>query len=105
MRASRLSTVLLVTGLLLGVAAVIALLLGADPTALPPFLVRVALYKLTFIAVAGLLAAGAFVGRWVRRERGSTATPSLPRPRWSTARDGAPRTEASVEPRETGDAN
>jgi hypothetical protein len=58
---------------MVGVVAVVALLFGIEPGRLPPFLVKVALYKLAFIAAAGLLVAGALVGR--RARRGSAASP------------------------------
>jgi hypothetical protein len=57
----------LTLGLLVGLAAAAALMLGVDPTRFSPFLVKVALYKLTFIAAAGLLTAGALLGRHARR--------------------------------------
>ena len=58
---------LLLAGLIVGGIAVVALLVGVEPASLPPFLVKVALYKLAFIAVGGLLVAGAIVGRRARR--------------------------------------
>ncbi len=76
MRRTTLPTLLLAGGLIVGLAAGVALLLGVDPTRLPPFLVRVALFKLTFIAAAGLLVAGALLGRRARQSRGETTRQS-----------------------------
>jgi hypothetical protein len=69
MRGSTLGTFLLTVGLLVGVAAGVALTLGFDPTQLPPQLVKVALYKITFLAAGGLIAAGAIVRRESRASR------------------------------------
>jgi len=61
-----LSTTLLSLGVLVGAAAAIAMAAGFEPAPESGFLVKVALYKLTFIASAGLLMAGAIAGRWAR---------------------------------------
>ena len=67
MRGARLGTILLGGGLVVGVAAVVGYLVGFDPTRLPPALVRIAVYKLTFVAALALIAAGAVVRRYTRR--------------------------------------
>ena len=72
MFASTLSKGLLVLGALVGGAAGIALALGLGPEHIPRWMVTVGMYKLAFIAAAGLLTAGALVGRAARnrlRER------------------------------------
>jgi hypothetical protein len=76
MRLAPLGFALRLAGLVLGVAAVLALVIGVDPAHIPPFLVKVALYKLTFIAALGLLVAGAMVGR---RARSQGSAKGLPR--------------------------
>lgn len=68
MGASRFGQLLLGIGGAVGVAAVIGLVIGFEPAALPPALVNIAVYKLTFAAAAGLLAAGAIVRRYARRD-------------------------------------
>jgi hypothetical protein len=49
-----------------GVAAVAALFLGFDASRVSPFLIKVAIYKLAFIAALVLLIAGAVIGRRAR---------------------------------------
>jgi hypothetical protein len=66
MRATQVGTLLRVLGLAIGVAAVTALLLGFDASHLSPFWIKVAIYKLAFIAALVLLIAGAMVGRRAR---------------------------------------
>ena len=68
MRPSRFGGLLLGIGAAVGVAAVIGLTTGFEPSRLPPALVDLAVYKLTFAAAAGLLAAGAIVRRYARRD-------------------------------------
>ena len=68
MRTSRFGSLLLGAGVLVGVAASIGLLLGFEPASLPPALLNIAAYKLTFLGAFGLLAAGAVVIRYSRRE-------------------------------------
>lgn len=67
MRASRFGGLLIGVGAAVGVVAVVGLVLGFEPAKLPPVLLNIAVYKLTFAAAAGLLAAGAVVQRYVRR--------------------------------------
>lgn len=68
MAISRAGTLLLTLGVVVGVAASIGLILGFEPSRLPPALLNIAAYKLTFLAAGGLLAAGAIVSRYARRE-------------------------------------
>ena len=72
MHRSTIASSLLACGLVVGLGATAALLLGVDPTRLSPFLVRIALFKLAFIAAAGLLTAGALLGRHARQSRRET---------------------------------
>jgi hypothetical protein len=67
MRTSRFGQLLLVIGGVVGVAAVVGLVVGFEPARLPPALVNIAVYKLSFVAAAGLLAAGAILHRYARR--------------------------------------
>ena len=75
MRPSRFGQLLLVIGGVVGVAAVIGLVVGFEPAELPASLVNIAVYKLTFAAAAGLLAAGAIVRRYAGRTE-NTRTPA-----------------------------
>ena len=68
MRPGRFGGFLLATGAVVGVVAVIGLVTGFEPSRLPPALLDVAAYKLTFLAAAGLLAAGAIVRRRANRD-------------------------------------
>ena len=74
MRAATIAKSLLVLGLLVGTAAGLALALGIDVDRIPPWMVTVGMYKLAFIAAAGLFVAGAVIGR-ATRERRSPETP------------------------------
>ncbi|MFN8575041.1 MAG: hypothetical protein U0132_23515 [Gemmatimonadaceae bacterium] len=67
MRSSRAGSALLFTGLAVGVAACVGLVLGFRPSQLPPALLNIALYKLTFLASGGLLVGGAILVRRARR--------------------------------------
>ena len=70
MRATHLGALLLGLGLVVGILAGLGLLLGFQPARLPPALLNIAAYKLTFLAAFGLLAAGAVVQRFGRRHGG-----------------------------------
>jgi hypothetical protein len=77
MRISRFGSLLLATGALVGVAAGVGLLLGFEPASLPPAMLNIAAYKLTFLGAFGLLAAGAVLIRYSRREESRDAAASL----------------------------
>ena len=64
----RFGGLLLATGAAVGVAAVVGIVTGFEPSRLPAALIDIAVYKLTFAAAAGLLAAGAIVRRYARRD-------------------------------------
>lgn len=66
MRTSRFADMLLLIGGFVGVAAVVGLVVGFEPSKLPAAVLNIAVYKLTFAAAAGLLAAGALVRRYAR---------------------------------------
>jgi hypothetical protein len=68
MRATHAGSLLRVLGLAVAVAAGAAFLLGFDTSRLSPFLIRVAIDKLAFIAALVLLAAGAMIGRRARTQ-------------------------------------
>ena len=59
MRSAHIGRLLLTLGVLVGAAASVGVLVGFEPARLPPTLLNVAAYKLTFIA-----------SHAVRRERG-----------------------------------
>jgi hypothetical protein len=69
MRAAQVGRLLRALGLTVGVATVAALLLGFDSSRLSPFWIKVAIYKLAFIAALVLLIAGAVIGRRARVEK------------------------------------
>lgn len=79
MRAGRIGSVLLALGALVGAAAGVGLLVGFEPARLPAALLNIAAYKLTFLASAGLLAAGALVFRYTRRENAGDTTSRVAR--------------------------
>jgi hypothetical protein len=68
MKTRRFGGLLLATGAAVGVAAVVGLVVGFEPSRLPAALIDIAVYKLTFAAAAGLLTAGAIVRRYAKRE-------------------------------------
>lgn len=69
MSATRIGRLLLALGVLVGAAASVGLLLGVEPARLPPALLKLAVYKLTFLAALSMLAAGATVLRHARPRR------------------------------------
>lgn len=88
MKTTRFGGLLLATGAAVGVAAVVGLVVGFEPSRLPAALIDIAVYKLTFAAAAGLLTAGAIVRRYAKREADQVG------PRQSAlppAQPGAPR--------------
>jgi hypothetical protein len=91
---------LLGLGLVVGIAAGVGLLIGFEPSRLPPALLNIAAYKLTALAAAGLLFAGAIVLRYARREAAGSAhgtTRTEPRALGNGPADEAPvgRTRAA----------
>jgi hypothetical protein len=80
MHTRRFGAMLLATGAVVGVAAVVGLVVGFEPSRLPRALLDIAVYKLTFAAAAGLLAAGAIVRRHGNRASGDEAGPVDSRP-------------------------
>jgi hypothetical protein len=74
MRGSRLGDMLLGAGVVVGVAAVVGMIVGFEPARLPPALLNIAAYKLTIGAAVGLLAAGAAVRRYAKREVDGTVS-------------------------------
>jgi hypothetical protein len=74
MRAAQVGMLLRVLGLTVGVAAVTALLFGFDASYLSPFLIKVAIYKLAFIAALVLLIVGAMIGRRARAQNSGGVT-------------------------------
>ena len=68
MRRSRLGELLLAAGAVVGAAAVVGLVVGFDPATLPPALLKLTFYKLTFIGAAGLFVAGGLAYRYARRD-------------------------------------
>ena len=79
MRGSRLGDLLLGAGAVVGVAAVVGMVIGFEPSQLPPALLNIAAYKLTIGAAIGLLAAGAAVRRYAKRasDMGMRAVPTV----------------------------
>ena len=75
MSAARVGRLLLALGLLVGCAASVGLLIGFEPARLPPALLNIAAYKLTFISALGLLAAGAVSLRYARRAEAAAVPP------------------------------
>lgn len=71
MRLPSLSKALLLLGALVGAAAGLALAFGLRLDQLPPWMITVGMYKLTFLAAAGLLAAGAMLGRAAKNRSGA----------------------------------
>ncbi len=78
MRTGRFGALLLGTGAAVGVAAVVGLVLGFEPSRLPAAVLDIAVYKLTFAAAAGLLAAGAIIRRHGKRAAGEADVESRP---------------------------
>ena len=66
MRTMQVATLLRVLGLAVGLGAAAALLLGFDVSRLSPFWIKIAIYKLAFVAALVMLVAGAMIGRRAR---------------------------------------
>ena len=106
MRTGRFGGLLLATGAAVGMAAVVGLVVGFEPSRLPAAMLDIAVYKLTFAAAAGLLAAGAIIRRHGGRDRSEPGSPPSVLPESETARpllqdaplgDFAPKHEAPVD--------
>ena len=85
---------LIITGAIVGGAAGIALALGLRLDQLPAWMITVGMYKLAFIAAAGLLVAGAMLGRaargmWRRGERDDARQQAIRSGTWEQG-DSAP---------------
>ena len=66
MRFTSLSKALLILGALVGTVAGLAMVLGLRLDQLPSWMITVGMYKLAFLAAAGLFFAGALLGRAAR---------------------------------------
>ena len=75
MRASTAAKILLIIGAVVGGAAGVALALGFRVDQFPPWTITVGMYKLAFVAAAGLLTAGALLGRAARKEAAPPIAP------------------------------
>ena len=99
---SKISRALLLLGATVGVVGVVVSALEV-PLNLPDWMVRVAMLKLAFVAAAGLLAAGALVGRHAKTNsiRSGAGNPQLPEGEWPRRDPAHPdRTPQNV-PRES----
>ena len=67
MRLPSLAKALLILGALVGTVAGLAMALGLRLDQLPSWMITVGIYKLAFVAAAGLFVAGALLGRAARR--------------------------------------
>ena len=72
MRLERVGTTFLVLGLLVALTAALGWALDVVPR-LSPFMLKVVIYKLSFVAAAVLFVAGAAIRRAARREQAPTA--------------------------------
>jgi hypothetical protein len=88
MKTGRFGGLLLAAGAAVGVAAVVGLVTGFEPSRLPAALIDIAVYKLTFAAAAGLLASGAIVRRYAKRNEQQIESHERP---LSQGRADAPR--------------
>jgi hypothetical protein len=80
MRTSRFGGFLLGVGAAVGVAAVVGLATGFEPSRLPPALLDIAAYKLTIVAAIGLLVAGAVIRKRALRDESRSGGPDSPQP-------------------------
>ena len=108
MKTGRFGGLLLATGALVGVAAVVGLVTGFEPSRLPAALIDIAVYKLTFAAAAALLATGAIVRRYGKRDAADVESresalpsvqPDVPRLPDAPASDFAARREPQADVR------
>lgn len=79
MRLIRVGWLFLGLGVAVGVLASVALLVGFEPARLPPALLNIAAYKLTFLAALMLLAVGAVFLRHAQRVHAAPADEGTPR--------------------------
>ena len=79
MRTALVGRALLALGLVVGIVAGVGVLIGFEPSRLPPAILNIAAYKLTALTAAGLLAAGAVVHRYARRDEEGSAMKGTPR--------------------------
>ena len=91
MRISRFGSLFLAAGAVVGAAAGIGLLFGFEPASLPPALLNIAAYKLTFIGAFGLLAAGAVMIRYGKREELRDSADSIDKQEPAQLREGQAR--------------
>ena len=80
MRTSRFGGFLLGVGAAVGVAAVVGLVIGFEPSRLPPAVLDIAAYKLTIVAAIGLLVAGAVIRKRALRDDSRANGRDSPRP-------------------------
>ena len=73
MRRTQVANLFLAAGVAVGVVSAVALALDIVPR-LSPFMMKVVVYKLAFIGAGSLLAAGAVLRRWARRDARARAT-------------------------------
>jgi hypothetical protein len=74
MRATQLGVLFRVLGLGIGLGAAAALLFRVDASHLSPFWIKIAIYKLAFIAAFVLLTAGGMLGRRAGAKSRSSGT-------------------------------
>ncbi len=67
MRRTQVANAFLAGGVVVGVVSALALSFDVVPQ-LSPFMMKVVIYKLAFIGAGSLLAAGAVLRRWARRD-------------------------------------
>jgi hypothetical protein len=76
----RMANVFMSLGAVIGVLGCIGLAVGFRPSQLPAGLLDLSVYKLIFVAAAGVIAAGAILGRAARRgERDAAEATETPR--------------------------
>jgi hypothetical protein len=78
MRLSTVSRLVIILGVLVGGAAGLALVFGMGLDRIPPWMITIGLYKLTFIAAGGLLVVGAMLGRAARARAREANTSGRP---------------------------
>jgi hypothetical protein len=99
MSATLVGRVLLGIGLVIGIVAGVALMVGFEPARLPRALLNLAAYKLAFIAAAGLMAAGAMFNRYSHRKSQLNESPPRSTDPLSQGTEGHALNEGRNEPR------